>query len=288
MVKLTEELDNNLQQIYKTLDDYCSKNNINYSIDCDEANEQGYLISKNSKIHDLVDHMKKQIEAQNNKIVMTINPQPSSPLNIGTLPSVRKDGTLLHFAIKSIQDSIVQGEDQIKSPTTKYLRSQAPYRSSFGKAKSFGGITKSTYKESTMLNMDPFSDRLHNSLNEHIEISFAEPDVLFAHTQHPADEAPNKTESIKQAIALESQILEQYMSLIETTKDEELLVVLESTVERCNDNIRKLETLLVPVEKAVSEDVAAQAEDDAWAKLSGRTMARRLEEDEKEVTQDPS
>lgn len=242
MPSLVEDLDPNLQRVFSLLDDYCSKNSIGYSVDCDEANEQGYLISKNPKIHELIEHIKQHM---GNGVVLAINPQPMSPLMAAPRPTARKDGTLLHFAVKPLQDSVIPSEDQIKSPTTKYLRSQSPHRSSFGKARSFGGITRTSYMESKKMlgSIDPFGDRLQQSLNEHVEISFAEPDVLFAHAQRPL-EMPDKEESIKRAIALESQMLEQYIGLLETTEDQDLLVVLESTVERCNDNIKRLETLL--------------------------------------------
>lgn len=250
MVEITEELDTNLQEVHKTLDDYCQQNGMNYSVDCDEASEQGYLVSKSKKMIQLIDHMRQQVEALKDQVVMTINPQPSTPLNVGPLPAVRKDGTLLHFAVKPIQDSVIPSEDQIKSPTTKHIRDQAPFRSSFGKSKSFGNITHASYTESKKMlgNIDPFDERLGRSLNEHVEIQFAQPDVLLTHVQRTDDVPVNKNEIVKNAIAVESKRFEQYIDMINNTDDDEVLAVLETLSEDSNANIKKLEALLTPNE----------------------------------------
>lgn len=246
MVEITEELDSNLQEVHRTLDEYCHSNNINYSVDCDEASEQGYLVSKTKKMSQLIDYMKQQVESMRDQVIMTINPQPSTPLNIGPLPAVRKDGTLLHFAVKPIQDSLIPSEDQIKSPTTKHIRDQAPFRSSMGKARSFGNITRSSYTESKKMlgKMDPFAERLKRSLNEHIEITFTEPDVLFTHTSRP--ESNDKEELIKNAIAVESTRFEQYLGMMHIAEDDEIIAMLETLSEDSSANIKKLEALLTP------------------------------------------
>lgn len=179
---------------------------------------------------------------------MTINPQPSTPLNVGPLPAVRKDGTLLHFAVKPIQDSVIPSEDQIKGSTSKHIRDQSPFRSSFGKSRSFGNITRTSYTESKKMigNLDPFDERLGNALNEHVEVQFTTPDVLLTHVQRP--EAVDKDEIIKNAIAVESKRIEQYIGMINNTDDEDVITVLETLTEDSNANIKKLEALLTPNE----------------------------------------
>jgi predicted RNA-binding Zn-ribbon protein involved in translation (DUF1610 family) len=248
--------------------------------------------------------MRQQVRELKDRVVMTINPHPTSPVDGSFTPTVRKDGTLLHFAIKPIQDHVtpryatmaeladasrnvhmrytcakcggvcqcrcmgprtdanifecpectpgvkypnMHGEDTIKGPTNKHIRDQSPFRSSFGKARSFGSISKPSYTESkTMLGkIDPFGDRLGQSLNEHVEITFAEPDVLLTHAQRPLDENPvDKQELIKNAITLESKRFESYIEMINATEDEEVLTVLESLSEESSENIKKLEAML--------------------------------------------
>lgn len=200
-----EEINPHLLDLFKFFDKYCASNSIPYSIECDEPNRQSYLVSKHknpSIIHELIKSMRAQIEP-NNKIYLEINP---SLIN-GQQGGLRKDGTLLQFSLKPIQEL-----DMRQSNTG-------------------GRFNK----------LDNFGNKLETSLLEHIDIAFTEPDVLLTHNSAAHHD---EFECIKYALELESKSLDYYVNIIESTKDENVAAIVEEIIENCNNNIKSLNNIL--------------------------------------------
>lgn len=117
--ELYEELNPALTAIAVAFDEYCAKNNIEYTIESDECNEQAYHV----KLDDVAPIKSNMDEAcADHKVFMRVEED--------------KFGHLFLFRLEPIQ------EDQYKHPTRRHLRSQSAFRSSFDKSKSFGGTNE--------------------------------------------------------------------------------------------------------------------------------------------------
>lgn len=238
MPNLSEGVDGALKYAYRVFDEYCGMNNIPFSIDCDTPNVQGYLVPriKNiQKINALKDYMKEVIARDGGKVELTINPQVTTGRHT---EQMRKDGTLFQFSVKPIQEHDVMAEtacaDCAKLNGGHICPKCKRAQSKFVKAE------------------DKFDEKLSKSLNEHVEITFAEPEVLLTH-QPMSGQVPSTQDAVKQAINLESQRLQQYAGMLESTEDENLAEVLEEMTETSSSHIRKLEALLSPTQDAQSQ-----------------------------------
>jgi hypothetical protein len=125
--KLYEDINPDLRAVAERFDCYCQEKHIEYTIESDEHDEQGFHV-KQDDVNVLRNYMDEA--CADHKVVMTVQPD--------------KFGNLFLFRLESLQEvEAVDGEnlpeDQYKYGSRKLIRAQSAYPSSFGKTKSFGG-----------------------------------------------------------------------------------------------------------------------------------------------------
>lgn len=237
-----------LKEVYDEFDRYCRINNIDFSIDADYYDMQGYRLL-NCTSNDIVSVLRHMANFVKDKWVGL--DYGSHPVNYEELKNsnfvIQTYNPLFKFTLKSIQEEPLN-EDTFKSPNKAYTRRQAAFRSSFRRLKTrdtYEGEKKGKMKkrEESLDRSLPFEDRLMSSIHETVgpELSIVEPEVLLTIDQAHQEETD---EAIEESIQTESKVLKKYLSLLEQTADETKAALLESLVENISGRIVILNRML--------------------------------------------
>jgi hypothetical protein len=116
-----------LLAIFKTFDALCKEHGIDYSIVSDERDRQGYLVGH--AFSEKIDGLVRRLSAAADEGGVHMETDRN-----------HRQGTLLTFTLQAIQDGRIH-EDQYKWATGKLRRKQSMWPQSFGRSKSFGGVT---------------------------------------------------------------------------------------------------------------------------------------------------
>jgi hypothetical protein len=142
-------IDTRLLDAFMAFDATCRSLGIRYSIDTNDDDYQAYLV----KLGD------------SSKITESLKVSDWVNMNL----TEDSEGTLFEFSIKTI------GEDQYKAPTRNRIRKQSMWPSSFGRSRSYGGVSG-------------YSGKLHKKISESLKLK----DDLMAHDN--ITEIPKGTE----------------------------------------------------------------------------------------------
>jgi len=241
-----------LKEVYDEFDQHCRINNIDYSIDADYYNVQGYRLLDSKDIVNTLRHMSnfvkdRQVELSYNGSSVNYNDLKENDFNVSTY------NPLFKFTILSIQEEEEMQEDQFKGPTNKLARSQSQHPSSFRRNKTAftyegdgeGGKKKKKKKkkkENDTFEEGTFQNRLDSSIQEMMDLSFKEPDILF--TRNGVESEANDTEELPQkvddCIELEKEAVRGYLDAMESTDNEAISAQLEIMIEGCANRIKTL------------------------------------------------
>jgi len=169
-----------LQLAAERFETACKQHGLFYDLTSDEANEQGFLLKDKNGAEDvyrdvlgLIDGLNVHLDVDRNrkdgvlflftpeaiqdgywkkprkKIDYSIfaNDDDAKAVRQGRAIGMKNHPAMKHRSRRSNEElmdriDLAMSEGQYKSPTTKHLRSQSGFRSSFGKTKSFGGMTE--------------------------------------------------------------------------------------------------------------------------------------------------
>lgn len=273
MYIFSEGIHQKLRGIFHAFDDYCKQNNIFYGITIDEYNIQGYLIKDkdSGKIEKIVEflkphlgkdnvHIEKQDRKDGTLLTFTLNAIQDSeikedghwdvlkghPGGMGGSSQKPKERQFTIFADKEsarkvkagktpIQKGGIKSEDQYKFSSSKHTRAQSPFRSSFAKSKSFGGVRsermireidrtlkeefENTEKESLsslVVLMDNYARLMNGQINKLYEPWSNNPEELWGDLLIKLDEFRNS------AISVESQeFVDDFFKTITTWKPDD-------------------------------------------------------------------
>lgn len=156
--KLYEDINPEIRAVAEIFDKYCAKNHIEYTVESDEHNEQGFHVNIED-IGPIKSHMDEA--CADHKVTMKVEPD--------------KFGNLFIFRLEPLQEiEETSGsnlpEDQYKYASRKLIRTQSAFRSSFGKSKSFGGHGAAKNES--------FENALKKKLNEGV-LGIQSQEVLF-------------------------------------------------------------------------------------------------------------
>ncbi len=256
---INEGIHNRLKDIYDEFDSHCRINNIDYSIDADYYNVQGYRLLDNNGITNTLRHMSnyvkdKWVDLEYDGFPVNYDNLKKSNFNVSTY------NPLFKFTLKPIQeDDMSIQEDSLKNPTNAHGRRQSAFPSSFRKLKTRdtynNGTTpkkkkkkkkksKKKKKVSESLDQDlPFGDRLLSSIHENIGVSIIEPDILL--TRNPAEQSEeDEEEFLEDSLKTESLALCKYLTILEHTNDESRVMIIEDLISSCTTKVNKLNELL--------------------------------------------
>ena len=238
-----------LKEVYDEFDHHCRINNVDYSIDADYYNVQGYRLLDSKDIVGTLRHMSnfvkdKQIEFSYNGRSVNYNDLKENDFNVTTY------NPLFKFTILSIQEEEEMQEDQLKGPTNKMSRSQSQHPSSFRPNETAftygdGAVKKKKKKEkkeTDTFEESTFNKKLDRSIQEMMDLSFKDPDILF--TRNGVESEPNNNGDIAQkvddCIELEKEAVMGYLNAMESTDDEAIFSQLEIMIEGCANRIKTL------------------------------------------------
>ena len=247
---IREDVHDRLKDVYEEFDRHCHIHNVDYSIDADYFNVQGYRLLDGSNALTVLRHIAnyikdKPINLEYNGHLVNYDDLKSTGFNISTY------NPLFKFTLESIQEGDMSvTEDQYKGPTNAHARKQAAFPSSSRKLKTRDtyegeGDSKKKKKKKkkkssaeSLIRQDNFEDRLIDSINENVGLSFKDPDILF--TKNDAD---TEDDDLEGALKTESILLRKYLAALENSEDELTSVVLEDMIERCTAQINNLNKL---------------------------------------------
>ncbi len=227
-----------LKEIYDEFDHHCCNNNIDYSIDADYYNVQGYRLLDGKYASDVLRHMAnyvkdRWVDLEYDGFAVNYDDLKNSNFNITTY------NPLFKFTLKPIQESKMLKEDAYKSPNNAHGLRQAAFPSSFRKHK-----TRDTYegessqkkkkKKKSLDESSPFEARLDERIDE--SISMVEPEILFTRNDNGND-AENWEEELKDNLESESKLLTKFVKKLEESQNEYQTAVLESLIENCSKRI---------------------------------------------------
>jgi hypothetical protein len=247
---IREDVHDRLKEIYDEFDHHCRINNVDYSIDADYYNVQGYRLLDGHNAIGVLRHIAnyvkdRPVNLEYNGHAVNYDDLKSTGFNISTY------NPLFKFTLESIQEDEMLNEDQYKGPTNAHGRRQAAFPSSSRNLKTRdtyegeGGGKKKTKKKDkdkseSLIRHDKFEDRLLKSINETVGLSFKDPDILFTKNDADAEEE----EDLEEALKIESAMLRRYLASLEKSEDELTSVLFEGMVERCNKQITSLNRLI--------------------------------------------
>lgn len=252
-----------LKEVYDEFDSYCKLNNIDYSIDADYYDVQGYRLLNQKDVKNVLRHMSNFIK---NKWVDL--EYDGFPVDYNNLKRENFDvptcNPLFKFVLKPIQedDFPLTTEDQIKWSNNLHARRQAMFPSSFRKLKTrdtyvtnnTNGDSKKKKKKSAKRNKKmlenklSFNERLWSSINENVgNISFKSPDILFIKNDNNSDNDDDLSKFktiITSLLDSESTNLEKYVALLNRCTNDEIQEELELLIEYSTIKIRLLSNLI--------------------------------------------
>jgi hypothetical protein len=238
-----------LKEVYDEFDRHCRFENIDYSIDADYHDVQGYRLLDGSKVVGVLRHMSnfvkdRWVDLEYNGFPIDYNDLKSSDFNVSTY------NPLFKFTLKSIQEDEMDNlhEDSLKGPSNAHGRRQAAFPSSFRKLKTRdtyegGGKKKKKKEKAENESLDrsiSFEERLDESINENVGLSIVEPDILLTKNEAPSEEESNFEEELE----LESKNLTKLMGILESTEDEYSAAIIESLIENSSDRISLLNKII--------------------------------------------
>jgi len=237
-----------LKEVYDEFDHHCRINNVDYSIDADYFNVQGYRLLDGKDITNVLRHMSNFVK--NKWVDLSYD---GTPVNYDALKqtdfTVPTYNPLFKFTLEPIQEDKMQ-EDQIKGPTNKMARVQSQFPSSFRRNKTaftYNGEGKGTPKKKKKKkdDKDPFKENSFNKRLEDIisemDLSFKDPDILFTRNEVGSDEDEDKLEDkFERCIELEKESVRQYLVTIESTNSEVIAAQLELMIEGCASRVKTL------------------------------------------------
>ncbi|MHA2065997.1 MAG: hypothetical protein ACXABY_16620 [Candidatus Thorarchaeota archaeon] len=231
-----------LKEIYDEFDHHCRINNVDYSIDADYFNVQGYRLLDSKNITDVLRHMSNFVKNKWVDLSYDGNPVSYDELK-STNFAVPTYNPLFKFTLQPIQEDEMQ-EDSIKGPTNKMARSQHQHPSSFRKNKA--GLTyetegapkkKKKTKDDDPFEVESFDARLENTISE-MDLSFKEPDILFTRNEVESDD--ELEDKIDRCIELEKETVRHYLDAMESANNEEVSAQLELMIEGCANRVKTL------------------------------------------------
>ena len=236
-----------LKEIYDEFDRHCRISNVDYSIDADYYNVQGYRLLNGNKVTDVLRHMSnfvkdKWVDLEYDGFPVKYEDLKNSNFTVSTY------NPLFKFTLKPIQEGNMDNleEDSIKGPSNSHARRQASFPSSFRKLKTRDTYEngapkkKSKKKQEESFVRRSFEDRLIDSINENASLSIVEPEILF--TKNDADR--DEEENLEDVLETESKNLTRFMKLLESSEDEGQAAMLESLIENCTSRISLLNRII--------------------------------------------
>lgn len=230
-----------LKEIYDEFDHHCCNHNIDYSIDADYYNVQGYRLLDGKYAPDVLRHMSnyvkdRWVDLEYDGFPVNYNDLKSNNFNVATY------NPLFKFTLKPIQESKMSlKEDAYKTPNNAHGLRQAAFPSSFRKHKTRdtyegeSGKKKKKKKEKPFSESSPFEERLSERIDE--SISMVEPEILFTRNNNVTEISDDWEEDLKDNLESESKLLTQYVKKLEESKSEYQAAVLESLIENCSQRI---------------------------------------------------
>ena len=242
---INEGIHTKLKEVYDEFDRHARIHNIDYSVDADYRNAQGYRLLDCNDVPGFLRHIANFVKDRSVNL-----DYDGSPVNYDHMRendfSVNTYNPLFMFTLKSIQEENMLNEDQYKHPTKKHTRDQAQFPSSSREHETAftykNGGKKKKKKDKTLSDSKEFGDRLMGAISEQI-VAAVDPEILF--TRNQADlECPEAEEALKDALQAESTALTSYISLLEATENSADAIVLENMIEKCTNHINHLHTLM--------------------------------------------
>lgn len=240
-----------LKEVYNEFDQHCRNYKIDYSIDADYYNVQGYRLLDSNGINEMLRHMTNFVKDKWVDLEYDGRPVKYEDLNRPEF-KVPTYNPLFKFTLRSIQEGNMDNinEDILKGPSNAHGRKQAAFPSSFRKLKTRDtyengkGKKKKKKKKTVSDSLDPtisFNDRLASSISENVGVSIVDPEILF--TINPA-EKKDPEESLEDALKAESLALEKYLTVLDQIDDDNKTAIVESLIDRCSQQINEINELL--------------------------------------------
>lgn len=236
-----------LKEIYDEFDHHCRINNVDYSIDADYFNIQGYRLLDSKDITGVLRHMSnfvkdKWVDLSYDGSQVDYNNLKQADFTVPTY------NPLFKFTLQSIQEEDEMQEDQIKGPTNKMARVQSQHPSSFRRNKTAftyngeNGKKEKKKKDEDSFQEDSFQDRLDGAISETMDLSFKEPDILFTRNDADSDDEDenNLDDKLNKCIELEKEAVHQYIAAMEGADNEAISAQLELMIEGCANRIKTL------------------------------------------------
>lgn len=236
-----------LKEVYDEFDRHCRNYKVDYSIDADYYNVQGYRLldpNKSDGVKVVLRHMTNFIKDRWIDLEYDGLPVRYEDLDRPGF-KVPTYNPLFKFTLKPIQEDKNMNEDQFKQPSKSYTRKQAAFRSSFRKLKTRDTYENDGKKKPVSDSLDrslPFDDRLASSISETVGVSMVDPEILFI--RNPAEREEEPEESLEDALKAESLALQKYLAVLEQTEDENKISIVENLIDRCSQQINELNELL--------------------------------------------
>lgn len=238
-------IDAKLKEIYDEFDRHARIHNIDYSIDADYHNVQGYRLLDCNDVSGFLRHIAnfvkdKPVNLDYDGVSINYDRLKKRDFSVNTY------NPLFMFTLKPIQEDSKLDEEQYKHPTTKHTRSQAPFPSSSREHETAftykQGKTKKM-KKKTLADSKSFDDKLVDAINENI-VSAVDPEILFTRDSVNLEDPENVEEALQDALQAESVALNRYLAVLEATENESHAIMLENMIENCTKHIDHLRTLI--------------------------------------------
>ena len=248
---IKEGIHDRLKEVYDEFDRHCRVRNIDYSIDADYQNVQGYRLLDCPDVPDFLRHISnfvkdRSVNLQYDGFSVDYDDLKNNDFNVSTY------NPLFMFTLETIAEDDMINERQRKTPTMAHTDKQAQFSPSFRPNKpgfqyESGGKKKKKKEEpkeetsESFGRKEPFGERLMSAINETI-VQQIDPDILFTH--NPVEHEEDVEESLKDAVQSESLVLNKYLAILERVDGEEQTIILENIISKCTNNINALNGLL--------------------------------------------